>query len=155
MFISQETENQVETDPSQTVTLMLATPFGLLNLPVTEIRRSQLDFDRQNISVEEPVGAIIMKSVSRSLAISNIASGEKHGDDTLKSLIVSEVNRLDKRYQEKYGVLVRSRNPVAKSNDIDEITKKIIEAMTEKMKIYQIFFLSKFKKNCARKSKGC
>ena len=90
-----------------------------------------------------------MKSVSRSLAISNIASGEKHGDDALKSLIVSEVNRLDKRYQEKYGVLVRSSNPLAKLNDIHEITKKIIEAMTEKMKIYQKTEFSKFKKNCA------
>ena len=132
MFISQEIAKLVETDPGQTITIKLATPFGLLHLPVTAIRRSQLDFDRQNISVEEPVGAIIMKSVSRSLAISNIASGEKHGDDALKSLIVSEVDRLDKRYQDKYGVLVRSRNPLSKLNDIDEITKKIIEAMTEK-----------------------
>ena len=65
MFIIQETG---QTLPDQTFNVTLATPFGIIHLPA-ESRMSKLDVDLENIAVVEPVGTIIMKSVTRSITL--------------------------------------------------------------------------------------
>ena len=110
--------------------LKLATPFGIVQLDA-ESRMYTLDFDPSNIALEEQVTTIIMKSVSRSIFLSNLHSHENRSFDELRTLISKEVKRLPEKYQQKYDDLFSHEN----HKDIKEITDKIIETTTKKLKI--------------------
>ena len=96
---------------------------------------SKVDVDLENIAVVEPVGTIIMKSVTRSITLSEMSTGTKKHDGELKTLILNEVKRLPNSFQKKYENLFLSQNPLSNHKDIQEITEKIIEAITQKVKI--------------------
>ena len=64
-----------------------------------------------------------------------MSTGKKKHDGELKTLILNEVKRLPNSFQKKYENLSLSQNPLSNHKDIQEITEKIIEAITQKVKI--------------------
>ena len=84
--------------------MVLATPFGMIDITIKDIRESELKLVN-DFSSKEEVAVILHKSILRTLAMVDVVSQSGENSDKLKLLVDTMVQNIPSDQQDSYNVM--------------------------------------------------